>query len=226
MTSEQDSPPMIPVRFERGLVASRKPRPPVKPHELPFHPASAAMPRPLAPRGGQAGHACAAPLPTYNLSRGATGEPPRRVHVVMPRRFCYSCVFALVLEDHVRGSSRDQPLLPTAPSRPTCLCLLPSCPCPQSITLVLRSHKPCPLLALNCTTIISVAIIHSCVHHHVQAAPSTDHAAQLRFVLIHLESLRSKKSRCSRRAAAPHTVFLQLAARQRRRELEWPQATL
>eukprot|EP00962_Isochrysis_galbana_P007007 scaffold1890_cov105-Isochrysis_galbana.AAC.6 len=36
----------------------------------------------------------------------------------------------------------------------------------------------------------------------------------------------AQKSRCSRRAAAPHTVFFLFAARQRRRQLEWPQATL
>eukprot|EP00962_Isochrysis_galbana_P048046 scaffold19922_cov120-Isochrysis_galbana.AAC.3 len=32
--------------------------------------------------------------------------------------------------------------------------------------------------------------------------------------------------RCSRRATAPHTSFAIRAARQRRRDLEWPQATL
>eukprot|EP00962_Isochrysis_galbana_P039811 scaffold14341_cov154-Isochrysis_galbana.AAC.1 len=45
-------------------------------------------------------------------------------------------------------------------------------------------------------------------------------------LMADLRRASAQKSRCSRRAAAPHTVFLLFAARQRRRDLEWPQATL
>eukprot|EP00962_Isochrysis_galbana_P010066 scaffold2792_cov112-Isochrysis_galbana.AAC.7 len=45
-------------------------------------------------------------------------------------------------------------------------------------------------------------------------------------LMADLRSLRSKIQVFSTRTAAPHTVFLLFAARQRRRDLEWPQATL
>eukprot|EP00962_Isochrysis_galbana_P010168 scaffold2816_cov105-Isochrysis_galbana.AAC.3 len=74
---------------------------------------------------------------------------------------------------------------------------------------------------LNCRTIISVAIIHSCVHHHVQAAPTMLHPSTQGIVTCGWTGVQNNKTN------APQSWFCFDPGRQfgtETAETSWPSA--